>query len=334
MTQRTNDPAWSAAPLDGADPERLAALLDGRLSGAERDELLARLADQDEDLALFAEAAAIQRELEAEDGVGADTPVHASAADAEPADAEPGVIPLRRPEAARRGVDRRWLAVAAVVAGIALVPLAWRASQGGGVREPAQAVAMLGNSSAGLPVGWNDNRPWSNTRGGADGLSDEARAARVGAWIVNLELAVRTRDAEATRQLVATIAAALTEANASGTYAASQFQALADRAGADPAELLPALHDASDAAADAVDEDRFALGAWAEAARFAAAGRDVAFFRDARTGRTLSEAEELVGDDEQAGPALAAIRAALGAESTQWPELETGTNNLLGALGS
>jgi hypothetical protein len=302
--------------MDDADPERLAALLDGRLSGAERDALLARLAADDEDLALFAEAAAVQRELE----------------EADEAAAVPGVLPLRRPAArAARGLDRRWLAAAAVVAGLALLPMAWRATQGGAVREPAQAVAMMEDQAAGLPPGW-DVRPWSGTRGDGN-PADDALSVQLGAFMVDLELAVRARNAEATRLLAQRIGLMLSAANTSGTVAASQFNALAERAGADPAELLPVLEDASELAADALDRDRYALGAWAEAARFAADRRDAAFFRDDLSRRTLDRTEELVEDDEEAQAAIAAIRASLEAESILWPELEGGLDGLMRAVG-
>jgi hypothetical protein len=304
--------------MDGADPERLAALLDERLSGAERDELLARLADSDEDLALFAEAAAVQRELEEEDEAAS----------------VPGVLPLRPPARPARRLDRRWLAAAAVVAGLALVPMAWRATQGGAVREPAQAVAMLGDQAIGLPRGWIDRPAWSGTRGGGENPADDALSVRVGAYMVNLEVAIRAGDVENTRLLSARVASMLREANVAGTPAARQFDVLAERAGGDPAELLSLLDEASDAAAGALDGDRYALGAWAEAARIAAARRDAAFFRDARTGRTLDRAQELVGDDEEARAAIAAIRASLEAESILWPELEAELDRLMSAVGS
>lgn len=49
------------------DDERLAALLAGRLLGAERDELLAYLATADEDYEVFANTAGMLREMEQED---------------------------------------------------------------------------------------------------------------------------------------------------------------------------------------------------------------------------------------------------------------------------
>jgi hypothetical protein len=330
VTGRPNDPAWSAAPPDGAaDPERLAALLDGRLGEADREALLVRLAHEDDDLALFAEAAAIQRELEAEDGRVHDEDVE----DADhPRAPEPGVIPLRRPARPARVLDRRWVAAAAMVAGVALVPLAWRASQGGAVREPSHAVAMLENPSAGLPAGWDDDRPWSRTRSRGEVTTEAGLAVRTGAYMVDIEIAARAGDAERTRSLAQRVALNLTEASTAGTMAAARLNEVADRAGAPAAELLPLVKAAGDAAADAVDPDRYALGAWAEAALLAAARRDAGFFREGRTRRTLESAEALVGDNEEARTALSAIRAALEAESVLWPELDGGLDELMRAV--
>jgi hypothetical protein len=319
VTQRPDDPAWSAPPADASpDAERMAALLDDRLRGAERDALLARLADSEEELALFADAAAIQRELEAEDEAAA----------------VPGVLPLRRPARPARGVDRRLVLLAAVLAGVTLLPLAWRAGQGGAVREPSQAVAMLENPAAGLPKDWVYTPAWSGTRGGqGDPLTDETLSVRMGAYMVNLELAVRARDAEQTRWVADRVASDLTNAGTSGTVVAGAFRRLSERAGASPAELLPVLEEAQDALDDAVDANRYALGAWAEAARLAAQRQDAAFFREARTRRTLARAEELVGDNPGAQAAIAKLRAALTSAGPDWTALGGATGQLLSAIG-
>jgi hypothetical protein len=319
VTERPNDPAWSAAPPDGAmEPERLAALLDGRLGDAERDALLAQLAVDDEDLALFAEAAAIQRELEEADEVAA----------------VPGVLPLRPAARPARRVDRRWMAAAAVLAGVTLLPLTWRASQGGGaVREPSHAVALLENPSAGLPADF-DNRPWSRTRGEGEVVTEEGRPARVGAYMVNLELAIRAGDADNTRLMAQRIAGLLTDANAAGTYAAHSLDPIIARPNAPAAALLPALEQASDGAADVLGADRYALGAWAEAARLAVARRDAAFFQEGRTRTTLESAGALLGDDEQARNAITTVRRASGSDAPDWAGLKKGTNSLLSAIAS
>lgn len=349
MTERPNDTAWSAAPPDGVtEPERLAALLDGRLGEAERDALLAQLAVDDDDLALFAEAAAIQRELEEADAAAIPRIEPEETGDEAENEDVPGVLPLRRPAARPvRRVDRRWLAAAAVLAGVTLLPLTWRASQGGSaVREPSQAVAMLENPARGLPVGWMDQPGWSGTRGGggpriepgADPAlelrAEQIAAVRFGAQIVELELAVHARDTANTQLLAARIADGLRNLNTASSMAARNFDAIGERAGADPSELLPLVRDAGKAESLAVDADLFALGAWAEAARLAAARRDAAFFREGRTRRTLKGADALVVGNDSAQTAITAIRGASGSDAPDWAVLTKETGNLLRAIAS
>lgn len=314
MTTPRDEPGPAGPPLEGrTDPQLLAVQVERGEAGDM--ELLAGLSD--DDFADFALAAAIQRELEEQDAAAA----------------TPGVLPFARPERPRRGLDRRWMAAAAVVAGLALVPMAWRATQGGGpVRDPAQAVALLENPSAGLPADWVDNPAWSVTRGGSDPLVDQPLSVRTGADMVALEVAVRARDAEDTRRIAQRVSLTLTEASTVGSVAARSLDPLVERAGAPPADLLSALEEASESVADAVDGDWFAVGAWTEAARLAAARRDAAFFREERTRRTLERVEDLVEDNESARAAVAAIRDAIGATPLLWPELEGALGNLMKAV--
>jgi hypothetical protein len=304
------EPRNTAVPPDpGTDWERMALQIEGRLpDGAGYLDGLS-----DEDLAIFADAAAATRELEAEDA---------------------GVLPLRRPARRSPWLDRRWMAAAAVIAAIALVPLATRGMRGGAVRGPSEAVAMLDQPAAGLPAGY-DERPWGTTRGGrptgTDERADNARAARLGAYGVDLELAVRARDAEQTRLLVGRIVSELGEVTG-GSSVAGLFTGVAERAGAPPAELLSDVEEANEAAAGFVDGARYALGAWAEAARFAAMRQDAAFFQSARTRRTLAKAEEVLAEDEQARTALTAIRAASGSDAPDWARLQEAVNELLRAI--
>ncbi|HST59647.1 MAG TPA: hypothetical protein VLK84_13175 [Longimicrobium sp.] len=324
------------------DPQLLAVQVE--LGEAADMELLAGLSD--DDFADAALAAAIQRELEEEDAAAVIPRIEPATAETEAASV-PGVLPLRRPAARpARGLDRRWLAAAAVLAGVTLLPLTWRASQGGAVREPSHAVAMMENPAAGLPAGWLDQPGWSGNRGGGgtaiepsaipavDLRAEQIDAVRLGAQIVDLELAVHARDTANTRLLAARIADGLRNRNTAGTVAASSFDAIAERAGADPSELLPLVREASEAESLAVDPDRYALGAWVEAARLAAARRDAAFFREGRTRRTLESAKALVGDDETAKSALTAIGAASDSSAPDWNALTEATKNLLGAIAS
>ena len=318
MKDRPTEPSWSADPPGGgADPERLAALLDGRLAGAERDDLLAQLAASEDDLALFAEAAAIQRELEAENEAKA---------------AGPAVLPLRPVAPVRRGVGRRVLALAAVLAGVALLPFAWRASRP--VQEPGQAVAMLQDPAGRLPDGWVDRPAWSVTRGGPGGTQPEPRrAVRLGARMVDLEVAIRSGDVANTRVLAMQVAEALRSVSASGAISAVLFDAIAIRAYLPPAELLPLLEAESRSAALDVEAEWFALGAWTEAARLAADRGDAEFFRERRSRRTLVLAAKLGAYNPATRSAVASIRAALASDTPAWPELKDGLDRLMYAVG-
>jgi hypothetical protein len=326
VTQRPNDPPWAAAPPNGelSLHERMAIQIErAQPDGAE---FLDGLSD--EDLGELAMAAAIEAELEEQD----------AAAEV------PGVLPLRRPARPARVLNPRWVALAAVLAGVALIPFAWRGTQGGGVRVPSHAVAMLENKAAGLPEGWTDSIAWSGPRGGSggsrteplpsslDAVVERRRSVHLGAYLVDLDLAIRARDADQTR-ILADRAADLLNGVSGGGLAGSSFTQLASLAGGPPAEVLPDFREASESAALYVDKDLFALAAWAEAARLAAKRQDVAFFRETRTRRTLDGAKEIVGDNASAQAAIATIRAALEPESPQWTELETATADLLKAIG-
>lgn len=345
MTTPRNDASWAADPQTGRSlEEEMAIQIErGHADGAG---FLDGLSD--EDLAEFALALEVQAELEAQDAA-AGVPGVSDAVAAEPElydesaaetglqDApapEPGVIPLRRPERKPRRLSPQWVALAAVLAGVMLLPFAWRTMQGGAVGNPSQAVAMLENPAAGLPAGWLDQAPpWGQTRGGGDSAADQARSARLGTHMVQLELAIRARNTAET-VLLADKAVFLLETVTAGGLLTPAFRQIKAQAGGDPSALLPQVQEANETAASLLEADWFSLGAWAEAARLAAARQDAEFFRSARTRRTLDSAAELVGDDKGATDAIDAIRAAIAADPPNWNGLRTASYNLLRAVAS
>jgi hypothetical protein len=165
----------------GIDDERLGALLEGRVSEPARGELLARLSASDDDFGVFAETAAVLRELEGaasdadpdgpETGAGPDEP---GGAGAPPPEAEralrvsgPAPPSVRRPGGWRRP-SARWLALAAVLALAVLVPVL-RPWGGGGRLTPERAAGLLAGRGGGLPGGWTEQRrPWDATLGPGD----------------------------------------------------------------------------------------------------------------------------------------------------------------------
>lgn len=317
------------------DRNQLAALLDARLAEREREDALAHLSASDEDAEVFADAAAALRDLEAEDGIV----VVDETADEEPprvTEAEPAhdakVLPLRPPSTRRawRRPPARWVALAAVlVAALLVLP-----SRFGGPGSSGDYAALLQNRQAGLPAGWIDEpAPWGGTRGANDPMIDNARAARLGALHVDLELAIAARQAEATSTRSQQIAFILDDVSTGGTVSPT-YREIARRAGEPSESLAGLLADGRKSVAMFVDADYFALGAWAEAARIAARQGDAAFFRARDSRKMLDRAASLPSLDEQTQASVNALRAAGDADTDpDWVALEGHATQLLGHLG-
>ncbi len=282
------------------DPERLAALLDGRLSRAERSELLSRLASSDPTLEAYADAAAITNEL------------------------QPGQRRWLPP--------MRWIAIAAMLAGVALAPWLWMRVRRANRDEPGRFVALLASRADDLPAGW-DASPWGSVRGADEPLTAGARAGRLGARLVDLELAVQRRDTAAAS--VAADVGALLEAVPAAGPVGAMYRDIGARAGAAPSDLDPLLAQAGSAAARLAGPDLVQLGAWAEASRIAAATHDAAFFEARPSRAMLARASALPGLTEPARAAIARLQAELAAERTpEWSALGRDFTELLRALGS
>jgi hypothetical protein len=302
-----------------AGDEELAAFLDGRMDARRRKEMLAHLNASEEDLDVLARTASILRELEEEDAAAA-SEVSRPAAELEREDAAEGVIPLdtRRPA---RAPAVRWMLIAAVLAGVALVTgrMLTADSVGG---EPVRLAARLEQSAEGLPPGWTDRRQWTTARGDSPGPAPSpaeraARSARAGAMLVDLSVAVEARDAEATRVLSAQLAARFDRQGGRD----GALRRISDGAGGSPERLRPLIEDATERIAARLDEDALRLGAWTEAAGIAAERRDAGFFRDRATRRALARAERVVAADPPARDALRSVRLLAVPDPPRWEAL-------------
>jgi hypothetical protein len=301
------------------DDEELAAFLDGRMDAREREAMLLRLAGNEEERDILVNTASMLHQLEAEDAAAAGE-ASRPAAELEREDAAEGVIPLDTGRRTRAPAVR-WMLIAAVLAGVALVTgrMLTADSVGG---EPVRLAARLEQSAAGLPPGWTDRRPWTTARGDspARALSPAeraARSARAGAMLVDLSVAVEARDAEATRVLSAQLAARFDRQGGRD----GALRRISDGAGGSPERLRPSIEDATERIAARLDEDALRLGAWTEAAGIAAARRDAGFFRDRATRRTLDRAERVVAADPPAHAALRSVRLRLAADPPRWEAL-------------
>lgn len=240
----------------GIDPERVAALLDGRLDGKARDEVLAKLAASDAALWDFVEAVLLSR-------------------DAHAAGATAAVVPI----AARRH-ERWWAdnkkraAVAVAVGGLVAASVALVLTRAGTPADIPAYVAGLRQPT--LPAQW-ESRPWRVTRGTRGALSATARAARVGALLVDLDLRSRVADT-ASRSLAADIADLVADIPASAPTV-TLLHTLSRSDNAPPDSVRTRLQLARSSAVILVGTDLANLGAWVETARIAASTGDTRFFR-------------------------------------------------------
>jgi hypothetical protein len=303
------------------DDARLAALLDGRLDAAEREQALARIADSDDDYQVFADAAAILREHEAQ-GAAA---VPEEPQPEPPVAEETRVIPLRR--RVRAWPTAAWGALAAVLVAVALIPVL--RARGGDPYDPARLAAGVNDGQARLPAGWVSASRWRVNRGVED-PAYEARGARAGALLVDLEVAVRTRNAAATDTVVADLRRTIRGVG----YGLDTYEQIASHAGDRPERLSGLLKDAREDIRSLLPPPYVDAGAWTEAALLAAHGRDEAFFRRRESRAEIGRIAGLpLGGEGKA--AAERVRVALAAKSApDWAALKDDLGKILYALGS
>lgn len=255
------------------DDERLSALLEGRVEGRQREELLAHLSAADDDYEVFTDTAAVLRALEAEDA-RARRPV---------------------PPSMRR---RRWrapsLRTAVYAAGAAVVlllavGLVLRGRAAGAARDPLQLAMRAVPGERGLPAEWTLPAPGGAVRGGAGGVADEAWAVYAGALLVDLSVAIRAGDTGR----ITLLANRLSDPGASPGTPLQQIAARPDA----PRDTLNALlESATDRLVDDEDRESLELGAWIEAAWLAARAQKADFFRGGTSRAMLRRAEALAAD--------------------------------------
>lgn len=285
-----------------SDDERLAALLDGRLQGRAREELLEHLSASDDDRRVVTDTAAILLELEA---------------------AESGPIPLRPARGWR--VPAAWGAMAAVLVGAVLLAALWSRGRASAAADPVRLASRL-EAGAGLPEGWTARPAWDPARGDAPG-ERAAQAARAGALLVDLAVAVEARDAADTRLLAERVRTRFDPRAGE----AGPLRQLALRAGAPADSLRPLVERATERLAGRLGEEPLRLGAWAEAGRLAVHRRDAEFFRARGSRAMLRRAER----DPSARAAASRVRAAIPREGTpDWNALDAALNALLREIAS
>jgi hypothetical protein len=295
------------------DAEKLAAFLDGRLDDRQRSEMVEQIASSEETLEILADVLAVTREL----------------GDARVVDDGVGTAQLR---------TRRWrlppglLALAAAIALMVFLPLTWQALRRTRPEDPTRFASALSVDAARLPSGW-DYAPWSTTRAGSEAMSPQARAVRLGARLVDLQVALRSQDTRAA--VIARDITTLLEEVPMGALLAGEYRTLASGTGQPADAQDPGLTDAGRRVAEQVGSDLVGLGAWIEAARLAAAHRDLRFFQ---TRGSRSMLERALEQAETSGSGAAALSRNLGraasGQDPDWVSIERDLAELLRRLGT
>jgi hypothetical protein len=290
------------------DDERLSALLEGRVEGRQREDMLAHLAAADEDYEVFTDTAAVLRALEEED-----------------ARARRGPVP---PSMRKRGWVRT--AAYAVSAVVVLLAISWALRERGGSAgaSPLQLAMRADPDAAGLRTGWAIPAPSDPPRG-EDRAATNALAVRAGAMLVDLSVAVLAGDLPRARQL----AGQALDDFEPGAGPRAPLRRIAEAGPDTPRDSLNALVNAATDRLAALGRKPLEVGAWAEAARIAAAARNAGFFQDDAGPGMLDHAEDLATDDD-ARRAVAQVREVLPANGAppRWVELEERLGTLLSEL--
>lgn len=299
------------------DPERLAALLDGRLGDAEAEAVRRELARSDEDtLAAFADAAAVAAELEQD--AAADAPAQLNGA-IDGTRTNP-VTPL---EAARsRRPRRRWMVPAAAAAAAAAIVsiIVWRPTRDSYLpRTLARSLPPAASTAEG-PV-------WGANRGVGGELPPRIRAARIGATLVDLE--VDARAGRSTRDNALALANLLDGA-LGGSPAAGSIRALP--AGSIAKLSSDQLTTLGSESLDLVDREFAQAAAYLEAARLASTAGDTAFFvsTSAAPAARLSSVSPPI--DAPTREALAALTDRLNERPRNVPGIRVAAGQLLRAI--
>lgn len=257
------------------DPETLAAFLEGKLAPQERARVLAQLAASPADTAQLLEAARVRAALEA-------------------ASASSGAF-----EAPRKA---RWPMIVTALAAVLIAAIAI-----GRFSRPRSPEILVLASALRVPDTGTDwsAPPWDIERGAPGSLSEQATVFRIGARLVDLEVAAGGPDTTAARRITRDLVTLVSRLPAGGP-AAAHF----DRLGIDAGAVLSARQRAT--AARAVRElvegsPWLDLGGWLEAARIAGAAGDSVFFASGSKAHSILTRLRDSPPDPGVGPALGRI---------------------------
>ena len=262
------------AATDEFDPDLVAAFIDGRLSGAERERVVRLLAESEEAFEIYADAVRARADLDAEAIIP--LPI-------------PDPVPIRRP---------RWLMAGAPLAAAAALLIAVLPRV---VPNPAATFAMRADAitqpltdrpqlAMALRSGLDEPR-WSATRGGPSTFVDTTAALRLGARATDLEVAIAVGDRERAGRLVAEMVELLDSVTLSDATRA-EYGELRKRinTGGSISSIKAAAVTADEHLHDFLESRWYGTGKWLAAGELAARAHSADFFKSSETARFLKAA--------------------------------------------
>jgi len=263
------------AATDEFDPDLVAAFIDGRLSGAERERVVSLLAESEAAFEIYADA------VRARDDLNADAIIP---------------LPVRPPVPIRR--RPRWLTAGAPLAAAAALLIAVLPRV---LSNPAATFAMRAESIT-RPL---TNRPqlavalrsaldeprWSATRGGVSTFVDSTAALRLGARATDLQVALAVEDRERAGRVAAEMVELLDSVNLSDA-ARAEYGDLRQRitAGDSIGSINAAAATADEHLRDFLATRWYGMGKWLAAGELAARAHSADFFKSSETARFIEAA--------------------------------------------
>ena len=277
-TANQSDQRWEsmAAPED-IDFELIAAFIDGKLGGAERERVVKLLGASEPAFEIYADAVRTRGDIDADGSVYS--------------------LDDRRNRERRRS---RWWSAAPVAAAavllLAVMPVI-RARRGvSGLDLPTQALLEPLNGQASLATALRvqlDQPSWSVTRGGSSVAVDSASALRLGVRAADLQAALALEDRERAGRIAQEMADLLRPVSVSNASVA-EYEAIRTRlVNRDSISAVNAAATSAETNLDALlDSPWFGFGKWYGAGELAALAHSASFFSDPHTKEFLDSAIE------------------------------------------
>ena len=275
------------AATDEFDPDLVAAFIDGRLSGAERERVVRLLTESEEAFEIYADAVRVRDDLDADAIIP---------------------IPVPPPAPVRR---LRWLTAGAPLAAAAALLIAVLPRV---VSNPAAAFAMRADAIAqpltdrpqlatALRSALDEPR-WSVTRGGVATIVESKAALRLGARATDLQVALAVGDRERANRVAGEIVDLLDSVNLSDA-ARAKYGEIRQRitAGDSIGAIVGAAASADEHLRDFLDSRWYGMGKWLAAGELAARAHSADFFQSSETARFIKAAirsGELAPDEVEA----------------------------------